>query len=177
MNEYELKLAFPAEKFPELEKLVISKGGRRRQRLQAFYFDTDHFTLANSGIALRVRKEGRSWVQTLKVPTSSDFERLEHNAMLSHIGAGMPTLNLQLHADHPAFNAVTKVLQKEKLDPSALRVRYQTDIWRRAALVRARGALLEYALDSGMSSCLQCKLASRTLVQRLQSSFNQSLMV
>lgn len=149
MNEFELKLVFPDEKFPELEKLVISKGGVRRQRLQAFYFDTDYFTLANSGIALRIRKEGRSWVQTLKAPTSSGFERLEHNVTLNHAGTGVPLLNLQLHADHPAFNAVTKVLQKEKLDPSALRVRYQTDIWRRAALVRARGALLEYALDSG----------------------------
>lgn len=149
MNEFELKLVFPIEKFPELEKLVISKGGVRRRRLQAFYFDTDYFTLANSSIALRIRKEGRSWVQTLKASTSSGFERLEHNVTLNHTGTGVPVLNLQLHADHPAFNAVTKVLQKEKLDPSALRVRYQTDIWRRAALVRARGALLEYALDSG----------------------------
>jgi len=149
MNEFELKLVFPNEKFSELEKLLISKGGLRRQRLQAYYFDTDYFTLANSGIALRIRKEGRSWVQTLKAPTSSGFERLEHNVTLNHVGVGVPALNLELHADHPAFNLLTKVLQKEKLAPTDLRVRYQTDIWRRAALVRARGALLEYALDSG----------------------------
>jgi inorganic triphosphatase YgiF len=155
MNEFELKLVFPVEKFSELEKLVVSKGGLRRQRLQAFYFDTDYFDLANSGIALRIRKEGRSWVQTLKAATSSDFERLEHNVTLNHVGAGVPALNLQLHADHPAFNALTKLLQKQKLDPSALRVRYQTDIWRRAALVRARGAVLEYALDSGEIKAFQ----------------------
>lgn len=149
MNEFELKLALPVEKFPDLEKLLISKGGTRRKRLQAFYFDTDYFTLANSGIALRIRKEGRSWVQTLKAPTSSGFERLEHNVTLSHVGTGIPSLNVQLHTGHPAFDVLTKALQKEKLDPLSLRIRYQTDIWRRTALVKARGALLEYALDCG----------------------------
>jgi inorganic triphosphatase YgiF len=60
MNEFEIKLVFPDERLTDIEKLLIDKGGIRRQKLQAYYFDTDQFSLAQSGISLRIRKEGRA---------------------------------------------------------------------------------------------------------------------
>lgn len=149
MNEFELKLSLPDEKFSALEKLVISKGGIRRQHLQAFYLDTDDFHLAEAGVALRLRKEGRRWVQTLKASKNNSLERLEHNVFLTNVGSAIPKWNIDLHDGHPAHQVLIKVLEKAKLAASNLSVRYQTDIWRRPALVKVRGALLEYALDTG----------------------------
>ena len=151
-QEFELKLLFPQEKFKGIEQFLISKGGLRRQRLQAAYIDTDDFLLARSGIAFRVRKEGRFWVQTLKVATGHSLERLEHNVPLIHSGANLPQWSLESHRDHEAGKALYRVLPKVKT--TDLRVRYETDIYRRAAQIRARGAVLEYALDVGVIKAL-----------------------
>jgi inorganic triphosphatase YgiF len=122
----------------------------RRQKLQAFYFDTNTFSLTHAGISLRIRKEGRVWIQTLKASSASQFERLEHNVVVNHAGAAVPVLNIHLHKEHLAYKALLKALRNHKQDLDQLAVRYQTDIWRRVALVRARGAMLEYALDLGV---------------------------
>ena len=148
IEEFELKLLFPQDRLAALEGWMISKGGTRRQRLQAAYIDTDDFLLARSGIALRVRKEGRQWFQTLKAPTSSHLERLEHNVSLVHVGSGVPEWNIKHHSEHLAGKALKKVLSGRSV--SELKVKYRTDIFRRSAQIRARGALLEYALDTGV---------------------------
>jgi inorganic triphosphatase YgiF len=155
MNEFELKLVFPEERSADIEKLLVSKGGLRRQKLQAYYYDTPQFSLAQSGISLRIRKEGRAWIQTLKASGASQFERLEHNAVISHTGVTPPPLNIKLHDEHPAHKALLKSLRNDKQDIDQLTLRYQTDIWRRVALVRARGAMLEYALDLGVIKAFQ----------------------
>jgi len=155
MNEFELKLVFPEERSADIEKLLVSKGGLRRQKLQAYYFDTPQFSLAKSGISLRIRKEGRAWIQTLKASGASQFERLEHNAVINHTGATPPRLNIKLHDEHSAYKALLKSLRNDKQDIDQLTIRYQTDIWRRVALVRARGAMLEYALDLGVIKAFQ----------------------
>jgi inorganic triphosphatase YgiF len=166
MNEFELKLVFPVERLTEIEKFVISKGGIRRQKLQAFYFDTDAFTLAKAGIAIRIRKEGRFWIQTLKANSTSQFGRLEHNVVIQHVGSTVPLLNVHLHHEHPAHKVLIKVLRDAKHGPDQLSVRYQTDIWRRPALVRARGAMLEYALDIGMIKAYQSNGEERLIPVR-----------
>jgi len=155
MIEFELKLAFHGERLADIENLLIAKGGVRRQKLQAFYFDTDTFSLAHAGISLRIRKEGRAWIQTLKASSANQFERLEHNVVVKHAGTTLPILNIHLHKEHPAYKALLKVLRNQKQDFDQLTVRYQTDIWRRLALVRARGAMLEYALDLGFIKAFQ----------------------
>lgn len=146
-QEFEIKLLFPEERLKDIENLLISKGGLRRQRLQAAYIDTDDFLLARSGVACRIRKEGRSWVQTLKVSTGHSLERLEHNVPLNHVGSDFPQWDISRHHNHEAGKIFNKLIGKRK--NSDLKVRYQTDIYRRSALVPARGAKLEYALDTG----------------------------
>ena len=151
-QEFEIKLLFPRDRLKDIENFLISKGGLRRQRLQAAYIDTDDFLLARSGIACRIRKEGRSWVQTLKVSTGHALERLEHNVPISHTGSGLPPWDLKRHQHHDAGKVLHKLL--EKSNASDLKVRHETDIYRRAALVNARGAKLEYALDVGFVKAL-----------------------
>jgi inorganic triphosphatase YgiF len=74
-REVELKLHLPAEAratvlgAPALH--AVQAGRPTRRRLLALYFDTADAALARAGLALRLRKGGRRWVQTLKGPAES----------------------------------------------------------------------------------------------------------
>jgi len=68
--EIELKLLVPPG---DLERVAahpaavaLRAGGARRERLLSVYYDTPDADLARAGAALRVRRVGRRWVQTLK---------------------------------------------------------------------------------------------------------------
>jgi triphosphatase len=80
--EIELKFQIPTESKAALEKFIKSKGGTSK-RLRAKYFDTDTRLLAKSNIALRLRKEGHVWYQTLKVaPQTANVVRHEDTVRL-----------------------------------------------------------------------------------------------
>lgn len=70
MAETELKISLPAEETarllaaPELEGLRITP--RRTETLLSIYQDTPDGALSAARIALRLRKVGRRWVQTVK---------------------------------------------------------------------------------------------------------------
>ncbi|MDP1534650.1 MAG: CYTH domain-containing protein, partial [Rubrivivax sp.] len=66
-QEIELKLALP----PEQAAAFLKRMARRRstplqQDLVTRYFDTPDFALSEAGVALRVRRVDRRWLQTLK---------------------------------------------------------------------------------------------------------------
>ena len=146
-EEIEIKLLFPIEKLKEIEEFVTAKGGTRRQRLQAAYIDTPEFLLTQAGVAFRLRKEGRSWIQTLKASSSNLLERLEHNVVIPTPKSGLPLWDIALHHDHQAGKLLKKLIKSEE---DQLKVVYQTDIWRRKALVQTQSGNVEYALDCGM---------------------------
>ncbi len=65
--ETELKLALPAGAASRLkERAGEMSGSNHRQDLYSLYFDTPGFELYRRGIALRLRRVGYHWVQTLK---------------------------------------------------------------------------------------------------------------
>ena len=65
--EIELKLAVPAEQVAAFLRLMSRRRGTAvKQVLHTRYFDTVDFDLGRQGIALRVRRAGRRWLQTLK---------------------------------------------------------------------------------------------------------------
>jgi inorganic triphosphatase YgiF len=70
--ETELKLRTTPEaaatlaRHPALKPL--KRGPSRKARLLSTYYDTDDSILAAAGIALRVRRDGRRWIQTIKGP-------------------------------------------------------------------------------------------------------------
>jgi len=65
--ETELKLALPTAAASRLKRIAAGMSGRAQQQdLYSIYIDTPGFDLYRRGIALRLRRVGYHWVQTLK---------------------------------------------------------------------------------------------------------------
>ncbi len=148
MQEIELKFQVSAEAAGAVEKAVRTASAKRT-RLQARYFDTDARTLAAAGIALRLRKEGRHWVQTLKAGGLNAMARLEHNVNVP-AGPAEPDIDLQRHAGSPGVDLLAAALaQREGEPPPRLREGFRTDVWRAHRVLRVPGGSVEIAFDRG----------------------------
>ena len=65
--EIELKLSLPASAIKALKAdPLIAQARATRKRLDNIYFDTPDHVLAEARIGLRLRKDGRRWLQTVK---------------------------------------------------------------------------------------------------------------
>ena len=68
--EIELKLTLSPEAARALARdpllAAATVKGPHTQRYYGVYYDTPEHDLARAGVALRVRKQGRRWVQTVK---------------------------------------------------------------------------------------------------------------
>ena len=113
-------------------------------RLQAVYADTADRRLAAAGLALRLRKEGRHWVQTLKGHGDGLMQRLEHEVPLP-ASAGVPALDASRHAGTEVGDRLLALLT----DGAALLPLFRTDIRRLRRQVRHGGAVVELAYDRG----------------------------
>jgi inorganic triphosphatase YgiF len=152
MHEVELKLQVPASARAAVDKAVAGRTPARRVRLQAAYADTPGALLAQHRLALRVRREGRDWVQTLKGAGDDTLTRFEHNVRLLALPAGqVPGIDPALHRGTAVGDQLLAVISEGGTDagPAALAVRYRTDVLRRTRLVRSNGAQVELAFDSG----------------------------
>ena len=149
MKEIELKFRVPPSARKAVEAAVAGPQAARRIRLRAAYFDTSTGALAAAGLALRLRKEGRVWVQTLKgtLPEGTSMTRAEHNVPRAETGVAVPTIDPQLHADTPVGAALLKLLQAANAE---LQQVISTDIWRRARTLRVAGGVVELAFDVGV---------------------------
>jgi inorganic triphosphatase YgiF len=74
-TETELKLRITPEAAAKLARhpviKTLKRGPARKARLLSTYYDTDDGALAAAGIALRVRRDGRHWMQTIKGPADA----------------------------------------------------------------------------------------------------------
>lgn len=145
MSEQELKLHVPRAALAGVET-ALKRGKVTSVRLRAQYFDTPTADLAKAGVALRLRLEGRRWVQTLKMPGSHRLEKIE----LNHPRPG-PNLDLGLYDQTQA----QAVLDKHK---DLLGVVYETDVRRLYRRIRTPAGLVEVALDKGQIIAGELKL-------------------
>ncbi len=140
--EIELKLALP----PVQAAAFVRRMARRRsapqeQDLVTLYFDTPDFALSAAGVALRVRRSGRRWVQTLK----TEGERA--GGLSRRVEFEVPVKRGALDWLRFPPEALTYV-------PEALRGTlapvFETHFHRTTWLVKGRGgAHIEVALDVG----------------------------
>ncbi len=151
-TEIELKFQIPAGALAAVEVRLASLGTVTALPLQARYVDTAERHLARAGLALRLRREGGPWVQTLKGRGDDLMTRLEHNAEAGEDTgtADEPVLDLSRHDGTPAGVALQRALASVEGDPgAALNVRFATDILRRWVHIRHGAAQIELALDVG----------------------------
>jgi triphosphatase len=150
VTEFELKLEIPADRLQPL-LAAIRQGDAIRERLRATYFDTQDGALAGHGIVVRMRQEGRKWVQTAKAPGSGPLLRLEHNAPVAPDEAGVaPAVDLARHSGTPVGAALRRALGlKAGAAFPPLVPLYETDVTRLSVTVRHGESELEVALDEG----------------------------
>lgn len=139
MLEQELKLHIPAAARKAVADEIGQLAGATRVRLRAMYFDTADRALARRKAAIRLRQEGRIWMQTFKMAGNDAVSRIEIN----HRRPG-PLLDLSLYAD-----TVAAPVLEGLTDP--LLLRYETDVRRLHARVRTRQGTVELACDHGIA--------------------------
>ncbi|WAI85055.1 MULTISPECIES: CYTH and CHAD domain-containing protein [Achromobacter] len=137
MSEQELKLHVPAATRQAVLKEVKQREATRI-RLHAMYFDTPERELARARIAIRLRQEGKDWVQTLKMPGINAITRIE----LNHPRPG-PVLDLSVYAGTEVEAALSAI-------KGELGLRYETDVLRQLRKVRTRYGTVELAYDTGI---------------------------
>lgn len=145
--ETELKLLLARadlERVGRAKSLAALRRGRARSAmLQALYFDTPDFALQRKGIALRLRKEGLVWKQTVKAPGKTLgglHERLELEWIVPR-----PRIDIALLR----ASALGPVFNKAKVSERLKRV-YRMRFRRRSVpVVFGDGSRAVLALDSG----------------------------
>jgi inorganic triphosphatase YgiF len=133
----------------------VARGEAERTTLSAMYLDTPGRHLARAGLAWRMRREGRRWVQTLKQNGRNVLERFEHEVVCPDA-----RFDAARHAGTPAGDRLLALLRKARKDGGAAEVRYRTEVRRTARRLRTRGAVVEVAYDEG-------RLVAQDAVQRI----------
>ncbi len=144
MAEVEIKLQVPDAALPAV-RCAVRRGRCAITRLRAIYADTPDARLAAAGWVLRLRQEGRVWVQAIKGPGDGALARFEHEVTLG-ARREVPAFDVARHADAPGLDAFLRALGDgaPRLAPV-----FETDVHRTHRLVRVRGAAVEIALDEG----------------------------
>lgn len=140
--EIELKLRLPPSALDALRAdPLLAPVRATHKQLDNIYFDTPQRRLARAGIALRLRRDGRRWLQTVKGGSSSQAG-LHQREEIEFSVAG-PALEWKPLAG-TAFEPVLKPL-KNQLDVQ-FRTRFKREI---RQLRGATGAEIELAIDQG----------------------------
>ena len=139
-KEIELKLEVPPQELRRLKGWrALSRKGAGEQDLASVYFDTPKHKLGRNGISLRIRRNGKKRLQTVKSQgADGSFRRGEWE---NEIKGDVPDLRkVQGTALEPLL---TKKL-KHKLIPV-----FETRVCRTVGPVRRNGSQIEVALDEG----------------------------
>ena len=145
-SEIELKLQVPAEAARRLAAHRLLRGRPRavKSKLYSIYFDTPGLDLWQRGIALRLRRDGRRWIQTVKgggAVQGGLHQRSEAEAEI----AG-PAPDFSRISDRALADAFASPQLRAQLRPV-----FVTDFTRSSRLLELdAGARIEVSVDQGM---------------------------
>jgi inorganic triphosphatase YgiF len=149
--EIEIKLAIPSDALARLARdprlKALASDGPRRKRLVTTYFDTPDRRLMAAELALRVRREGRRRIQTLKTASHPELGPLARGEWEREIVGERPVLDaawLSEIDDKDARRLLAKAKIRARLEPL-----FSTDFRRQTWRVRRAGSVIELAIDKG----------------------------
>ncbi len=150
MIEFELKFQVPMKHRRAAKSFVSGRSGQKSRQihLQAAYFDTPQRLLARHAMALRLRREGANWVQTLKGSSGDGLARQEHNAALDGetIDFAAPAVEPARHAGIAIGDRLIEMLDQQG---DGLSCCYRTDVRRVVRELSTRYGKVELAFDEG----------------------------
>ena len=147
MTEIEIKLSLQPDLAPVLRRHALMKGMKPvTRRLHSIYLDTPGWDLVERRVALRVRRAGRQWLQTLKVESASIGALTSRGEWEVALPRG--------HHDLARFpedaRARLEDMATEGVDLGHVAPAFVTDFRRTAWQVKLGGARMELALDEGV---------------------------
>jgi inorganic triphosphatase YgiF len=137
-QEIELKFAAPAARAGDAAAAIAVLSNAEPRELVSIYYDTPKGALRRAGMALRVRRSGDEFTQTLKDGGDGGFSRGEWETRLE---GPNPDVGVLRHT--PAARVLAKA---GKLAPV-----YVVDVRRRAADVTEGDSHIEIAFDEGVA--------------------------
>ena len=137
-QEIELKFAAPAARAGDAAAAIAALAGAEPRELVSTYYDTPKGSLRRAGMALRVRRSGETFTQTLKDGGDGGFSRGEWEARLEG-----PDPDVEVLKHTPAAAVLAKA---GRLAPV-----YVVDVRRRTADVTEGDSHIEIAFDEGVA--------------------------
>ncbi len=140
--EIELKLALPPQQVADfLKRMARRRPAPEQQAMLTRYYDTPDFALSAQGVALRVRRVGRRWLQTLKTEGERQGGLSRRAEYEMPVGRGAPDWN--------RFPSEACAYVPEALRAHLVPV-FETHFRRTVWLIAGKGgAQIEVALDVG----------------------------
>lgn len=139
--EIEIKLALEARSANRFKRHPALTGLKPTSaRLYSIYFDTPAFDLLRAGVALRLRRVGFHWVQTVKARAGSGGVLAQRPEWEVKVSSNRPDLDVLPDAARQLIPAATQ---------AALQPIFETEFRRSAWQVEEGGSLIEVALDRG----------------------------
>ena len=146
-QEIELKLALDPRDLPALRESSILREPvvkhTDRRRLVSIYYDTPSFSLARSGIMLRVRKSGREHTQCIKMNAAEGRSLNQRMESESSIRGDRPDLTRIADPD------VRRLIERRAANDDLAAV-FVTNVARETWLLQLGRSQIECAIDRGV---------------------------
>lgn len=149
-KEIELKLSLPANRIKQLLHLPLldnlSISAFTKQKLHTIYYDTPNLTLKQQHCALRLRRAGKQWLQTIKTEGSAASGLHERDEW------EVPVANNQLDFTQLSDPTMIKIFSNAELSKQ-LQPIFMTEFTRHTRMLQLReGSQIEFCLDHGKIS-------------------------